>query len=651
MILNISNLHKSYGSKKVLAGVSFRIGAGEKIGLVGANGSGKTTFLRIIVGEEKADEGQVALARGLTCGYLSQKPEPLPGTSLEDFLKESRQDLFALKEKLAKIENKMARPEIRDDRAALHSLMDKYSELSCRLEFMDGYDFERILLGVIHGLGFTEKELLQEMSTLSGGEKTRAQLASLLLRDHDLLILDEPTNNLDPEATAWLENYLHAWRGALLIVSHDRYFLDRFVHKISILENSVIRTYRGNYSSFSKQREMERIAAERAYRKQQQIIKKDLDFIRNASTDEIKRARSRKKMVDRLTLVEKTQDSLKMKPRFQFTGRGSNIVLAFDEVSKSFHDMNLFGNISFKIRRGERVAVMGPNGSGKTTLLRMVTGEMLPDSGSIRRGPGVKMIYFDQEHEQLDHDATVLENVMDVSAMSESEARSYLASYLFRGDDVFKTARDLSGGEKSRLALARIAVSDSNFLVMDEPTNYLDIGGIEQLEKSLSSYPGTIMLVSHDRYFISRLATAVLAIEDVQANLYPYSFQAYLEMKERAGDKIGPETDGKKEARQQRLREREIKKRRREEMLALRRHKREMEAIVANLEEEISYAEKTKKMLELKLARPGTYDDFQKARGLAEQLEQTRKKIKDLYARWEKAATRLEMLPPEEPDP
>lgn len=651
-ILFVNNLHKLYGPKKILAGVSLRIGAGEKVGLVGANGSGKTTFLKIIVGKEKADEGQVSLARGLTSGYLSQKPEPVPGASLEDFLKESRQDLFTLKEGLARLEKEMARPEIRDDKATLHSLMDRYSEFSHRLEFMNGYDFERILLNVIHGLGFTEKELPQEMSTLSGGEKTRAQLASLLLRDHDLLILDEPTNNLDTEAIAWLENYLHAWRGSLLIVSHDRYFLDRIVHKVSILENSMLKTYKGNYSSFSKQREVERIAAERAYRRQQQIVKKDLDFIRNASTDEIKRAQSRKKMVDRLTLVEKIQDSRKIRPRFEFTGRGSNIVLAFDKVGKSFHGVSLLKNISFKIRRGERIAVTGPNGAGKTTLLRMTAGETPPDSGSIRIGPGVQMIYFDQEHGQLDPDVTVLENIMAVSQMSESEARSYLAAYLFRGDDVFRIARDLSGGEKSRLALARIALSDSNFLVMDEPTNYLDIGGIEQLEKSLSAYPGTIMLVSHDRFFASRLATAVLEIEDGRATLYPYSFRAYLEIKDqRTVEKNGPESDSKKEIRQLKLQERERKKKHREEIMARRRKKREMEAAVANLEEKISHAEKLKKMLESKLARPGAYDNFPEARELAEQLEQTGKKIKDLYAQWEKTATKLEMLPSEEPDP
>lgn len=651
-ILNINNLHKAYGDKEILAGVTLHIYAGEKIGLVGANGSGKTTFLKIIVGKERADGGQVAFARDLTYGYLSQKPEPVPGATLGDFLKESRQDLFVLKERLAQIEKEMARPGIKDDKAALHSLMEKYSEFTHRLEFLDGYNFERKLLGIIHGLGFTEVELSQEMSTFSGGEKTRAQLASLLLKDHDLLILDEPTNNLDTEAMEWLEKYLHTRRGALLIVSHDRYFLDRIVHKVSILENCTLKTYKGNYSSFSRQREMEKITVEKAYKKQQQIIKKDLDFIRNASTEEIKRAQSRKKQIDKLTFVEKTNDGRRMRPQFQFAGRGSNIVLTFEKVTKSFDDVNLLKDITFRIKWGERVAIVGPNGAGKTTILRMVTGEVPPDGGSIKIGPGVKMTYFDQEHEQLDPDGTVLENIMAVSEMTEPEARNYLAAYLFRGDDVFKRALDLSGGEKSRLALAKTTLSDSNFLIMDEPTNYLDIGGIEQLEKSLSTYPGTLMLVSHDRYFISRLATAILEVKNGRATFYPHSFHAYLEMKERQLEKENvPASLDKNEARQRRLREREKEMLRRREIMARRRERRAIEAAVANLEEEIHRNEERKISLESELARPGIYDNFHEARVLVDQLGQTKEAIKDLYARWEEAAAKLEALPPEEKDP
>ncbi len=622
-----------------------QVEAGEKVGLVGANGSGKTTLLKIITGEEPYDSGEISFSKELSYGYLSQRAGDLPAVSLEAYLKEALKDIYILKEKLGEMEYEMAMPHIAGDKERLTAFMERYGELSHRFEALDGYNMDSRLKSVARGLGFSNEELKHPVSDFSGGEKTRAQLAALLLRSYDLLILDEPTNNLDTEAMEWLEGYLNSWKGALLVVSHDRFFLDRVVNKIAFLNNKTIKSYPGNYSAFIRQKELEDISAEKALKKQQQILQKDISFIRNASSEEIRRAQSRLKRVEKMEPLLKKQKDRTMKPRFDFAGRAGNIVIRFEGVSKSFGDTSILRNVSFQIKWGDRVAVIGPNGSGKSTVLRLITDELQPDEGNIYRGPSVKSAYYDQEQQSLSKEKTVLENIMESSNMTEGEARSYLGGYLFRGEEVFKRAGDLSGGEKSRLSLAKTTLANSNYLVLDEPTNYLDIGGMEQLEKSLALYPGTMTFVSHDRFFVAGLATVILEVKRKRAKLYRCGYKEYLAEKEAERDDSAADNDNKRSAdKLQRIELREKERQQSREQEALKRQKRELGTILEGLEEKIHRAENEKKTLEEKLAEPGIYDNFAKVRVIMDNLKEKNEQIKRLYRQWEETGENLDRL-------
>ena len=644
-LINIHTLDKYFGDTAIISELSLQIQPGEKIGLVGANGTGKTTLLKIITGEEPYDGGDISFSKELTYGYLSQRAGELPQVSLDAFLKEALRDLYIMKEKLAQMEYEMAMPHIAGNKDTLAEFMEKYGELSHHFELLEGYNIDSKLKSVAKGLGFSEAELGHPISQFSGGEKTRAQLAALLLRSYELLLLDEPTNNLDMEAMEWLEGYLSSWKGALLVVSHDRFFLDRVVNKIALLENKKIKTYQGNYSAFLRQKKMQEESEEKALKKQQQILKKDLDFIRNASSEEIKRAQSRLKRVEKMEPLLKKQKEKTMKPRFDYAGRAGNIVLRFEKISKSFNDTPILRNVSFQINWGDRVAVVGPNGSGKSTILKLVTGELQPDGGDIFKGPSVKLAYYDQEQQNLNFEKTVLENILDSSKMTEKEARSYLGGYLFRGEDVFKRAGDLSSGEKSRLSLAKTTLENSNYLILDEPTNYLDIGGMEQLEKSLALYPGTMTFVSHDRFFIESLATVILEVKGKKARLYRCGYRDYLTEKEEGRKSY--ETSGKNQKdteKQQRIEQREKEKQQNRDLEALKRRKSKLSDTLQNLEEKIHKAEHEKKSLEKKLAEPGIYDNFEKVRVIIDDLKAKSEQIKRLYNQWEETGENLDQL-------
>ena len=648
-LLSINRLSKYFGDQMVLSGISLQLHQGEKVGLVGPNGAGKTTLLKIITGEIEADEGEVYLARGLSLGYLSQKPGILPRATLEEHLLEATKDIVFLRQELASLEQEMASPAMKENSAALASLMEKYGELAHLFEEKGGYTLEKRLAAVARGLGFTEDDFGRQVSEFSGGEKTRAQLASLILQEPDLLLLDEPTNYLDIDAVEWLENFLRDWSGSILVVSHDRYFLDRVAGRIVSLKNGNLRNYRGNYSAYVAQRKIEETSEEKAYKKQQAAINKDLEFIRTAAADERtkRQTRSREKRLQALKTVSRPVKDKSMNLNFNFTGRSGKIVLAMENVSKAFGETVLFKDVGFEINWGDRVALVGPNGAGKTTLLRIITGEEIQSEGKIYLGPSVNMAYFDQEQQQLDLLSTPLETIMNASSMGETEARKHLGRYLFRGDEIFKKVGDLSGGEKSRLALAKVALAEGNFLILDEPTNHLDITGVEELEAALDDYPGTLLVVSHDRYFVSRMATRILEIRDRRVRLFKGSYREYEEMKakekeEKAALRVDSDVLSRRREEEKKRREK------REHILELRRKKRTLKKRLQELEEEIFLEEQKVSSYQDRLADGEIYQNFDDARSVAEEYKKAQKHLHRLYEQWEAAALQLEELPEEE---
>ncbi len=650
-ILHLKDIYKDYGDNRVLAGVSLVLQRGEKVGLVGPNGSGKTTLLKIIAGEEEADQGSVFLSRGVSLGYLKQKPVFLNRTTLGNYLREAVKDILSIKEELSTLEKEMALLGTEADEDSLDPLMKRYGFLTQLYESKGGYTLENRINTVARGMGFKKEDWGRSIEQFSGGEKTRAQLAALILQEPELLLLDEPTNYLDLEALEWLENYLRSWPGSLLVVSHDRYFLDRVVGRIASLERGELKCYRGNYSAYVAQRQLERDSMEKVYQKQLAAVKKDLDFIRTASADERtkRQAHSREKRLSKMQLLSPPTAERTVKLNFSFAGRSSRLVLRFDKVSKAFGDAELFSGATFEIEWGDRVALVGPNGAGKTTLLRMITGEEAQSSGRIKIGHGVRIAYFDQEQKQLDADSTPLGTVMEQISLTEAEARKHLSRFLFRGDEVFKKVGDLSGGEKSRLALAKVALSAGNFLIMDEPTNHLDVKGVEELETALAGYPGTLLVVTHDRFFISRIATKVLEIREGNVKLFRGTYREFIEARAAEEEKKAVEREKKTDAASRKgSKKREMEKAAREQLLALRRERRRLEKFLARLEEEISEEEARISSLQEQLADPGIYEDFATARKIAEEFKAARHRVELLYDEWEVIAVELEELPPEE---
>lgn len=647
-VLTLVDIDKTYGENNVLQKVSLQINSGEKVGLVGANGAGKTTVLKIIAGQEEADGGQVFLARGITWGYLEQKPEFLQGTTLWEYLKDAVRDIFSLKEELHAIEQEMALAKTAENAAVLEGLMERYGFLAHIFESKGGYALENRLHAVARGLGFQDDDLGRPIGEFSGGEGTRAQLAALLLAEPELLLLDEPTNNLDLEAREWLENYLRNWSGTLLAVSHDRYFLDKIAGRIAFLEAGALQCYRGNYSEFTALRQLEKTTQENAYKKQQALREKELNFIRTSAADERskRQARSREKRLARMGPVTPPARAKALRLNFSFAGRSSRAVLAFAGVSRAFGGDPLFAGATFEIEQGDRVALLGPNGAGKTTLLRLITGEDAPSSGDIALGHGVRITYFDQEQKKLNLERTLLETMLEAPGLNEPEARKRLSHFLFYGDAVFKKAGDLSGGERSRLALARAALSGGNFLIMDEPTNHLDIKGVEELETALASYPGTLLVVSHDRYFISRFATKILEIKDGKVRLCKGNYQEYTAARSAEAEKMAAirrENPAAAALREKKAAEREV----RERVLAQRRERRRLEKLFAAAEEKIGRAEEKVSSLQAQLADPAVFGNFTRAREVAEKFHAARHSLEGLYSEWEKIAAALEALPPE----
>ena len=539
MILSCNNISKSFGTDVIIKSCSFNIEDHEKAAIVGINGAGKSTLLKIITGIEPADTGLVTLAKDKTLGYLSQQQNLNSDNTIYDELLSVKHYILDMEAQLRRIENQMKSA----DDEALETLMKKYSDLNHEFELNNGYAYKSEITGVLKGLGFAEEDFTLNVNTLSGGQKTRVALGRLLLSKPDIILLDEPTNHLDMESISWLENYLLNYSGAVLIVAHDRYFLDKIVSKIIELDNGNATVFSGNYTDYASKKAIlrnmqlkEYLNQQREIKHQEEVITKLKQFNREKS---IKRAESREKMLNKMEFVDKPEIlndkmDIKLEPNV-ISGKD---VLTVDNLTKGFDGTVLFDNICFQIKRGERVALIGSNGTGKTTILKLINGIIPADSGSIYLGAKVNIGYYDQEHHVLDPDKTIFDEIRDAYPdLNNTQIRNTLAAFLFTNEDVFKYIKDLSGGERGRVSLAKLMLSNANFLILDEPTNHLDITSKEILENALNSYTGTVLFVSHDRYFINSTATRIIELANKTVVNYIGNYDYYLEKKDILGAK------------------------------------------------------------------------------------------------------------------
>lgn len=534
MILSCQNLSKTFVDRPILKQASFQLEEHEKAAIVGVNGAGKTTLLKMIIGQLPADEGLITFAKDKTFGYLAQQSDLSSSHTIYEELLSVKQDLVSMEQQLRDLEESMKHCE----GTQLEEIMNRYTRMTHDFEVRGGLLYKSELTGVLKGLSFLDEDFDKQISTLSGGQKTRVSLAKLLLQSPDLIILDEPTNHLDIASISWLETYLRSYKGAVLIVSHDRYFLDRIVTKVIAIENGLVRSYAGNYSDYAAKAAMLRKAAVNAYLKQQeeihhqqQVIDKLKSFNREKS---IKRAESREKMLDKMELLEKPveiRDDMHLKLTPQIIS--GNDVLSIEDLSKHFGSLTLFEHVDIEIKRGEHVAIIGDNGTGKTTLLKIINELESMDSGQIRLGSKVEIGYYDQEHHVLHSEKTLFDEISDdYPTLTNTQIRNTLAAFLFTGDDVFKKITELSGGERGRVSLAKLMLSNANFLILDEPTNHLDITSKEILEQALNDYEGTVLYVSHDRYFVNQTATRILDLYNKQFYSFAGNYDYYLEKKD-----------------------------------------------------------------------------------------------------------------------
>ncbi|MCI7276208.1 MAG: ABC-F family ATP-binding cassette domain-containing protein [Cuneatibacter sp.] len=533
MILACSHIHKAFIEKTIIEDATFHIEEREKAAIVGINGAGKSTLLKIIMGELAADSGEVMLAKGKTIGYLAQHQALQEGRTIYEEILEMKRDVLELEQRIRRLEREMKDAEGEE----LTKLLESYSRATHEFEQADGYAVRSEVTGVLRGLGFTEEEFDKDVGTLSGGQKTRVSLSKLLLSKPDVILLDEPTNHLDMDSVAWLENFLLNYNGSVIVVAHDRYFLDKIVTKVIEIDRCQVRTYRGNYTDYYQKKKAMLDIELKAYYNQQREIKHQEEVIARLKSfnreKSIKRAESREKALAKVEVLDKpiTQDvamTMELSPR----NISGNDVLQITGLSKAFGDQQLFTDVTFEIKRGERLAVIGKNGTGKTTLLKIINGLLQPDTGEIKLGSRVQIAYYDQEHHVLHSEKTVFEEMSDAyPTLTNTEIRNVLAAFLFTGEDVFKQISELSGGEKGRVSLAKLMLSEANFLILDEPTNHLDILSKEILEQALNRYTGTVLYVSHDRYFINQTATRVLELSEQEFTSYLGNYDYYVEKK------------------------------------------------------------------------------------------------------------------------
>lgn len=631
MILSCQSVDKTFVDHHILKKVSFHIEENEKAAIVGINGAGKSTLLKIIVGEMPADDGTVTFAKGTSFGYLSQHQAVDTNNTIYDELLTVKQEILDLEKSIR--ETELAMKHVEGEQ--LEQLLNQYTNMTHRFEALNGYAYKSEITGILKGLGFEESEFTKQVSTLSGGQKTRIALGKLLLQKPDLIILDEPTNHLDLNSIAWLENYLLNYKGAVIIVCHDRYFLDKVVTKIVEIDNGIATSFNGNYSAYATQKEHLRIEQMHAYlnqqkeiRHQEEVIEKLRSFNREKS---IKRAESREKMLDRIERIEKpTEVNAEMKLRLTPHVTSGNDVLQATHLSKAFDKQLLFSDVDFEIKRGEHVAIIGDNGTGKTTLLKIINQLIPMDEGTIKLGSQVEIGYYDQEHHVLHMDKTVFEEISDdYPYLTNTEIRNTLAAFLFTGEDVFKKISSLSGGERGRVSLAKLMLSEANFLILDEPTNHLDITSKEILETAINAYEGTVLYVSHDRYFINKTATRILELSQKQFTNYIGNYDYYLEKKELLSPNVNnvsvapvshEPTAQKMDWKQQK-----------ELQAALRKKENELK----KCEDRISVLEAENASLDEKMALPENATNSVKLQELSSQREKNDTELATLYEKWE----------------
>lgn len=628
ILLSLQKVQKSFGTNVVLRDASLVLQEGQRMGLVGVNGCGKSTLMKIIAGIETADGGTVTTQRGLKLGYLAQQGEVDENRTVLEELESVFEPVVAMERQLRALEEEMAGAA--EDEALLHRLGSQYDQLTREFERCNGYGWRSTVQGVLSGLGFRKEQQSQPAHLLSGGERTRLCLGRMLLTEPDLLLLDEPTNHLDLKSIAWLEDYLRSYRGAVLLISHDRYFMDHVCDRMCELLLGATECYDGNYTSFLAQRTERFEIRMKAYELQQKeiarqeaIIARYRQFNREKS---IRAAESREKRLEKVERLEKPQDESAIRFRFDIRRRTGEDVLMVDGLRKGFDGRTLFDQVKLHLRAGDRVALIGDNGVGKSTLFKCLIGEEKPDSGAIRLGAGVDIGYYDQHQAHLHDDKTVLDEVWDdFRRLDQTEVRGALGLFLFTGDEVLMPVGTLSGGEKGRVALTKLMLRKDNLLLLDEPTNHLDMDSREVLEDALADFPGTILAISHDRYFINRFATKVCVLENGGIREYLGNYDDYFEKVNRAqepdGDTAGmTRTQLDKEKRRSREEERRIKERR---------------AALQKAEADVARAEEEAAALETRLADPATYQDAEKAARLARAYQQKKEEVDRLYAAWE----------------
>ena len=637
MILSCQSICKSFGEKVILQDASFHIEEREKAALIGNNGAGKTTLLRIIMEEISADSGQVVIAKDKKIGYLAQYQDIHGHHTIYEELMTTKQYILDMEDKIRSLEQEMKY--VAGDK--LESLMNSYTRLTHQFELENGYAYKSEIVGVLKGLGFEEEDYGKQIENLSGGQKTRVALGKLLISKPDILLLDEPTNHLDMESIAWLETYLLNYPGAVFIVSHDRYFLDKVVTKIVEIEAAQMRMYEGNYSAYALKKAQLRDAQYKAYLNQQREIKHQeavITKLRSFNREKsIKRAESRVKMLDKIQRIEKpieidNQMRISLEPRFI----SGNDVLTVEGLSKAFPGQTLFTDINFEIKRGERVALIGNNGTGKTTILKILNGIVDADAGRFALGSKVQIGYYDQEHHVLHMEKTIFQEISDTyPTLTETEIRNMLAAFLFTGDDVFKLISSLSGGERGRVSLAKLMLSEANFLILDEPANHLDIASKEILEEALNSYTGTVLYVSHDRYFINQTATRIMDLTNQAIVNYIGDYDYYLEKKDEMTRIYAPAQETAAQEVKENVSETKLTwQQQKEEQALKRKRENELKKVEARIEE----LEARDKEIDETMVLPDICTNVAECTKLSREKAAIAEELEGLYEKWEELA-------------
>ena len=631
MQLVVENIAKSFGIHEIFKDVSFMLDQGEKVGLVGVNGGGKTTLLRCLLAPETVDGGFIKFEPGLRIGYVQQGFQGIGEGTLWQFLVNAGKDILELRQKMSELEKQVAAAK----GAELDSLLADYARVSNIYEHADGYNYENRIKIVLHGLGFPENEWDKPAENFSGGQKTRILLAAALVKEPDLLILDEPTNHLDIRMTEWLEGYLRNFKGGVLIVSHDRFFLNNVVGRVLEMEGGHLQNFKGNYDQYLAQKEIQMATMEAAYEAQQEYIARTEAYIRRFKAGiKSKMARGRQSQLNRLERVEGPERIEEFELRLPPAPESAERVLVLEELSVGYGENILLKDINLVLRKGEKTALLGPNGAGKTTLLKTILGELSPVTGKAKIGNRVKIGYFSQSYERLDPNQTLLDNFLTEYGYTTEHTRSLLGGMLFHGDDVFKEIGTLSGGQKARLVLLKLVLDGANLLILDEPTNHLDIAAREAVEAALEAFDGTVLLVSHDRYFINEVASRIWEIDNQQVNDYKGNYSFYVEEKvKRAALEATADTGSKSDNKVVAKESRPVKTKPEEKQR--RYSEQELEKLLAKVELNIREQEAMLKLLEKQLADPANHEDLENSARLAEEYEKMKKEIDKLMLKWE----------------